>query len=228
MERVFFYKGFYKSLNKIYKIYQTLFSYMIKIISFDMDNTLVNTRYDKEFWDVAIPKAYAAKYDVDLKRAQEIVFKDYEELLDKKHQDWFKPNFWYLKYKITKEDVLKHMLDIKNHVYEDVEDILKYLKGKYKLILVTHAVSEFIQLKLKDGLLKYFDKIYSCQDEPYSSYKDEDMYKLILSELNVDPCEICHIGDDIIFDKKVPESIGIKSILIDRKKGKGEIKSLVK
>ena len=81
------------------------------------------------------------------------------------------------------------------------------------------------------GLSKYFDKMYCDEVAGGKSVSkiDERLFEHIIEEENVSPSEIVHIGGNAVTDIRIPSSLGIRCILIDRKgkrKGKDIIHSL--
>ncbi len=94
--------------------------------------------------------------------------------------------------------------------------ILSKIRNKYKLILVSNTDKSGERVIERFSLNKYFDKMYL-------SYKtgllktNKELFENILKEYNVKPEEAVMIGDSIESDMKTPESLGIKTILIDRK-----------
>ena len=48
--------------------------------------------------------------------------------------------------------------------------------------------------------------------------KVTDFYQMICQKLNINPVEMIHIGDHEEFDYRIPQSLGIKSFYLNRKK----------
>jgi FMN phosphatase YigB (HAD superfamily) len=47
--------------------------------------------------------------------------------------------------------------------------------------------------------------------------KSKEFYSIICKEMNVSAESILHVGDDVVQDLKVPRSIGMQAILMDRR-----------
>ena len=198
---------------------------MIKVISFDMDGTLVGEDVDFYIWNEEIPKLYAEKYNLSLEEAKKEVYADYykQRYIDNV-KEWASLERWLKFYNIKYED-LKVDFEKEVHIYPEVKETLEYLKKYYSLIVVTNAHKDFMEIKLDlENLKSYFEKIYTSLDSN-SGKKDKDLFNKIIENFNITNKEIIHVGDDPYYDKEVPESLGIKSYLLDRE-GKGDIKSL--
>ncbi|MEM0441675.1 MAG: hypothetical protein QW450_00760, partial [Candidatus Nitrosocaldus sp.] len=52
----------------------------------------------------------------------------------------------------------------------------------------------------------------------YNMVKSKEFYSIICKEMNVNAQSILHVGDDPIQDLKVPRSIGMQAILMDRRR----------
>ncbi|MBN2101974.1 MAG: HAD family hydrolase [Candidatus Aenigmarchaeota archaeon] len=199
---------------------------MIKVISFDLDSTLIDGTFDRILWDDAIPSLYAKEKDVSLDEAKMFVFSEYykAEHQEKIHE-WADITYWLkrlgIREKINTSEIEKFI-----KVYDDANTALSSLKKKHRLILSTLNSKETLEIKMKaSGLSKYFDKTY-CDDITGGksvSKMDENLFLYIIEEEGVKPSEIVHIGDNPITDVSIPSTLGIRCILIDRKgKRKGE------
>lgn len=198
----------------------------IKLISFDMDNTLVTEDIDDWVWNEEIPKLYAKKNSISLKQAKlEVYAKYYEELYITKNKNWTDLYFWFDFFKLNMKDF---ELDFEKEVniIEGVIKTLDYLKDKYELVITTNSSPFFIKNKMKATKLeKYFKKIYSAQRYSNTHQKDEKTFKQLLKDFNIKPSEIIHVGDNPIFDKQVPEKLNIKSLIINPN-GKGDLNKI--
>ena len=70
---------------------------MIKVISFDLDETLADKNFDDVFWFKEIPKLYAEQNNISFKQAHDYITKQYDktgpdELL------WYNVDYWFKKY----------------------------------------------------------------------------------------------------------------------------------
>lgn len=199
---------------------------MIKVISFDLDKTLITGDFDNKIWNEELPKHYSKEKNISFEEAKEFCFSKYEE--HKGNDQWTSLPFWFNMFGLKDWESLliknEHLIILD----KDAEPILKKLKGKYKLILVTQNDIEFLEIKLKK-IRHYFDEIFSSTHHYKKLKKDALVYNDIIKKLNIKANEMIHVGDDFEFDYEAPKSIGINAILLDPKNEhneKGSIKNL--
>ena len=203
----------------------------IKVISFDLDGTLVDSRkFDNTFWNEEIPKLYSKIHDIRVLEAKKIIFKTYKEIgID--NINWYRPEYWFKKFGL-KGECKKILRDLKHLIksFPEVKKVLERLSKKYKLIVLTQSPKYSAKLKLKAvNIEKFFTKIFVVIEDFKMVKHDENVYTILLKKLKLKPNEIVHIGNDYKFDCHVPRSIGIRSVLLDRntnKRGKDIIHDL--
>ncbi|WP_298778079.1 HAD family hydrolase [uncultured Polaribacter sp.] len=101
----------------------------------------------------------------------------------------------------------KEMLQKSIELIDGVEDVLKSLQGRYKLIVATKGDLLDQERKLeKSGLLKYFHHI-----EVMSDKKENDYLKLV-KHLDIRPSELLMIGNSLKSDVLPLIKIGAKAI----------------
>jgi len=188
----------------------------LQIISFDLDGTLVDRSYVDFFWNELIPLKYAEIHDVDIETAKRLVLRAYDDIGSNDIR-WYQVSFWAKEFKLNNIDELVDEAVRRAYIYPEVYELLSRLFRKYTLIISTNADMIFVLKLLRvKGLLRYFKRIFSCVTHMKLIRKEDKFYRWICSELNVDPCEILHIGDDPIYDYQVPRNVGINAYLIDR------------
>ena len=81
---------------------------MIRIISLDMDGTLVNSRFVDKVWMEGMPRLYAERTGLDLPAAREYVIGEYMKI-GSDHLEWYDLKFWIDKFglSIGKEELLE-------------------------------------------------------------------------------------------------------------------------
>ncbi len=188
----------------------------IKVISFDLDGTLVDKNFDEAIWYKEVPKAYAAKHRISFDMARERVVREYEKESNKDH-NWVDIEYWFNYFGITDwkkviED-LRHMVK----VYDEAIPVLKELRKKYKLVIITQADCKFIEVKMEvENLKDYFDDVFSTTSDFKELKKTEEIFNEIVKRLGVGKDEIIHLGDSRRFDYETPTRAGIRSFLLDR------------
>ena len=190
---------------------------MIKVISFDLDGTLAEEEFDTIIWFEEIPKLYAKKYKIPIKKAKKFVFAEYNKF--RHDHRWTDVGFWFEHFELENWQKLLDDLKHKIRLFPDTIPVLKELNKKYELIIITSSEKKFLELKLDaENLRNYFEYIFSMPTDFRQLRKDETVYLKILDKLKIKPDEIIHIGDNEGFDYKAPKKVGIKAYILDRKK----------
>lgn len=115
-----------------------------------------------------------------------------------------------------KEDV-KIMLNTlgKRKVFEETNDVLKELSKKYKIYIGSTTDTEPLLSDVKNNNIK-LDGIYTS--EILKTYKPQkNFYTQILEDIELKSDDVVFVGDSLIDDVKGPQSVGIDSVLLDRK-----------
>ncbi|HOJ43930.1 MAG TPA: hypothetical protein PK800_07390, partial [Syntrophorhabdaceae bacterium] len=83
-----------------------------KIISFDLDGTLVSARFGDMVWNHGIPIEYAKKYSLDFDDARKIVINEYKTLGDEDLL-WYDIEYWLKRFNlsVSSEELLKRYED---------------------------------------------------------------------------------------------------------------------
>lgn len=197
----------------------------IKLISFDLDGTLIDKKsFDDIFWMEEVPKLYAKKNKITITEAKKIVIGKFMEN-PKFGVNWYRPKYWFKYFKLEEDhEIILKDLKEKIKIYNDVIPLLKHLKEKkYKLIIITHSTRDMIKIKLQvEKLESYFDEIYSTTDDYEMVKKDDKIFKIVLKKHKIKAKEMLHIGDHKEFDFYVPKMIGVNALFLDRKKQQGK------
>ncbi len=203
---------------------------MLKIISFDMDGTLVDPEFTDWVWGHGIPMLFAEKAGISFETAKAYVVEEYLKV-GESAIEWYDIKYWFRFFQLTKswKDLMQQYVD-RIHVYPDVNQILDRLKEKFPLILTSNAGREFIEVEMEaTGLGRYFDRIFSATSDFGEVKKTTGFYHRICHILESRPQEIVHVGDHYEFDYLIPRSLGIQTFYLDRsgeKKGEFMIPDL--
>ncbi|OUJ18982.1 HAD superfamily hydrolase [Methanonatronarchaeum thermophilum] len=188
---------------------------MVRIISFDADGTLFRVDILKRFWFQEIPRLYAEKHSIGLDLAVKEVKDSYREV-GPSDVRWYLPKYWFDRFGLKKSprDVIQ---DISHEVslYGDARDALIGLSDDFYLIVVSNSPREILETQV-GRIPNYFDSVYSSVSDFDRVKDDVETYRLVCRDLDVDPSEILHIGDNREHDFEVPRKIGINALHLDR------------
>jgi HAD superfamily hydrolase (TIGR01549 family) len=190
---------------------------MPKIISFDMDGTLVDPEFTDWVWGHGIPTLYAKKAGLAFDEAKDFVVKEYLKV-GEGAIEWYDIKYWFRLFQLGEnwEGMLKRYTD-KIKVYPDVHPLLDRLSDHYPLVLTSNAGREFIRMEMEaTGLDKYFNRIFSATSDFGEVKKTAGFYQKICRILEASPPEIVHVGDHYEFDYLVPSSLGIHAFYLSR------------
>jgi FMN phosphatase YigB (HAD superfamily) len=190
---------------------------MPKIISFDMDGTLVDAEFTDWVWGHGIPTLYAEKAGLSFEEAKAFVMKEYLKVGDGAIE-WYDIKYWFQFFQLEEswKGIMERYTD-KIKVYPDVNHILEGLRGRFPLVLTSNAGREFINIEMgATGLGRYFHRIFSATTDFGEVKKTAGFYERICQILETKPQEIVHVGDHYEFDYLVPRSLGIHAFYLDR------------
>lgn len=183
---------------------------MIKILSLDLQGTLSDSKFSDYFWLELLPKKYAQKFNLSIQEAKDILkqkFKEYGVYNILYYDDKYWSN--YLDFNTLEElKKFENQPQIDNKLYNLIKNI------NLPKIIISTTTNLFIEYELKENI-KDFDKIYSCVDTFNTGGKTTEVFKKVCEELNVQPNEILHIGDNKTMDVDNAIEVGVNAIIYD-------------
>jgi len=190
----------------------------LKIISFDVEGTLISHRFSETVWEKAIPRLYSEKKGINFDSAKSFVFSEYEKIGEDRIE-WYDIKYWFNRFGLTNyRNLLKqHTPEIS--IYPEAHQVLNELKKYYMLIINSNSAREFLELEISE-IKSNFSHIFSAPSDFKQTKKSTLVYSEICKFLKVKPREMVHIGDNWTHDFIAPREIGIMSFLLDRKKEK--------
>jgi len=189
---------------------------MIKAITFDLDNTLINFLRMKIKASNAAAKAMVkAGLKISTKQCKEELYNDY--LKDIEGERVFQR--YLINKKNPSEKILAAAINAYLKVkqtylkpYPKVKQTLKKLKKKgIKLAIVTDAprLKAFQRLDAM-GIVNYFDIVVGLEDT--GKTKPSNLpFKKVLKALKLKPSQVLHVGDSISRDIKGAKAVGMKT-----------------
>lgn len=192
---------------------------MVKLISFDLDGTLIKSTYADLVWLEGLPKIYAEEKGIDFNEAKRFLNKEYDKIGDN-NKEWYDIEYWFNRFELKttwKELLEKYRYAIE--AFPEVNNVLEKLHNKYDMILISNAKREFIDIELEESKLKkYFSLIFSSTSDFDMVKKVSDFYWMICNKIGVNPGQIIHVGDHKEFDYNIPKKLGIKSFYLNRER----------
>jgi len=189
---------------------------MIRVISLDMDGTLVNSRFVDKVWMEGMPMLYAEKTGLDFPVAKEYVVGEYMKIGSDK-LEWYDLLYWIERFglKVSKDELLQ-MYEDEIETYPEVQEVLDLLSEDYELVVTSNAAREFIDIEL-DGLSDYFSETFSATSDFREVKKSPLIYGTVCAHMGAKPFEVLHIGDHYNYDYESPLEAGLDALFLDRR-----------
>lgn len=188
---------------------------MLKIISFDMDGTLVSSNYVEKVWLEGMPNLYAERHGLDLEAAKQHVYDEYMTV-GSDCLEWYDLPHW-LDYFDLSEDP-KAILDRYRdqvEIFPETEEVLWLLSQDYELVVTSNGADYFVELELAP-LRHYFREMISTTSHFKRVKNSPETYRDLCRHLGVEPHEVLHVGDHRTFDYEMPKEAGLWALYLDR------------
>ena len=106
-----------------------------KLISFDLDGTLIDPTYTTFVWEVGIPRLYTKKYDVSFSEATSIVKGEYQRVGDSA-LEWYDIAYWFRFFELPEQwqDLMEEHRD-KVRPFPEVKGVMEDLAQSHDLII---------------------------------------------------------------------------------------------
>lgn len=197
---------------------------MIKVLSFDVDGTLVDKKFADLFWNEGVPQLYAKKEGISFEEAKGYLQERYDKI-GEEDLKWYLPEYWYNELGIDgspKDLIGEYACEVR--IFPEVPGVLERLSKRYMLIASSNAPRDFLEESLR-GLFCYFNHTFSSTTDFGMVRKIPEFYFNVFDILKIGPEEIVHVGDHFEFDYEVPRKAGMTSYFLDRdgKRDRGHV-----
>jgi HAD superfamily hydrolase (TIGR01549 family) len=191
----------------------------IKVVSFDVEGTLVTTDFSYAIWFEMIPELYAARHSIEPAQALEKVKQEYNSIGDQ-YLEWYDVQYWFTRFELGQADIAMEKLQHRVHYFPETNDVLKNLGKEYQLSVASGSPRQFLKHLLR-GIDRHFNTIFSSTSD-FKNVKMADFYIKMCHQLKIQPEQVVHVGDNFQFDYSEPRSIGIQSYYLDREGRSGK------
>ena len=189
-----------------------------KVISFDLDGTLVDLNFDLYLWFEELPRIYSVQYKIPLDEAKRIMKSEYDAV-GSGRREWYDLCFWIEHHKLrVKPEELIVDLRHKVTVFPDVIPVLRKFRTQgRRMVVFSNTPKMFLDIKKKvDGIDRFFERSISVYSE-YSKIKsNEGVFARLADELGVETCDILHVGDSYRLDYAPAIREGCNALLLQR------------
>ncbi len=188
-----------------------------RLISFDLDCTLIDATYTTFVWEIGIPQLYAEKHSIDLPSATSIVKAEYERLGDSS-LEWYDISYWFRYFKLPGrwQDLMEEHRD-KIRPFPEVKEVVENLVQDYDLIILSNAAREFVEIEIQEAHInRHFAGVFSTTSDFHEVKKTARPYRTILDIMGALPSDAIHVGDHYEFDYLVPKGLGLEAYYLDR------------
>jgi FMN phosphatase YigB (HAD superfamily) len=185
---------------------------MKKIVSFDLDGTLVDGVYGDMVWNHGVPEVYARQYAIPFEKARELVRNEYLSVGDGR-LEWYNISYWLDRFNLTvSADELLARYESCIELLPFAREVLEALQEKYTLIIASNAARIFVEKEISHADIgRHFTHIISATTDYEIVKKGDPFYRTLCEKLDVAPHEVVHVGDHKVFDFEAPARFGIES-----------------
>lgn len=187
-----------------------------------MEGTLATPDFSNAVWHQGVPSLYSKVHGIEFDEASRIVLAKYDEIGDQR-PEWYDIKYWFSRFGLGDHKALMESCRSKISYYTEAKEAFRFFVRRYEVVIVSSSTREFLPY-LMDGLLqlaelsnngKDFLRVFSSISD-YGSLKTPSFYLKVCQELGIQPEEMVHVGDNLVFDYLNPGAAGIRAFYLDR------------
>ncbi len=190
---------------------------MIKVISFDLDGTLINWDFANSLWFRGMSRRYAQRWGMDPEKALREITRRYDGV-GMERVEWYDIGYWWREFDLP-GDWRKLVAECRHEVktYPEVHEVLEKLSRRFDVIVITNGSRELAEVEIEQsGIGRYLKRVFSATSDFGLVKKTGAFYSDVLKRMDVSPGETVHVGDNWVFDYLAPRETGIKAFFLDR------------
>lgn len=190
---------------------------MIKVVSFDLDGTLIDWSFAESLWYEGMSRLYAERSGLSPEEARREVTRRYDAV-GIERLEWYDIKYWWKEFDLggSWRDLVEECRS-KVRTYPEVHEVLGGLHRRFKLMVITNAARELAEEEIEQaGLKDYFVRTFSSTSDFGLVKKTGGFYSDVLKAIGVPPSEVVHVGDNWVFDYLAPREAGIRAFFLDR------------
>lgn len=190
---------------------------MAKVISFDLDGTLINWDFANSLWFAGISRLYAERWGLGPEDALKEVTRRYDGV-GMERQEWYDIDYWWREFDLPgswRDLVARCRFCVKT--YPEVYDVLEELRRRFEIVVITNGRRDLAEVEMEQtGLNGYVDRMFSATSDFRILKKTGAFYLDVLKVIGAPPANVVHVGDNWVFDYLAPREAGIRAFFLDR------------
>jgi len=194
----------------------------VRVVSFDLEGTLVDMTFSDMVWNEGLPRLYALKAGLSFDKAKRIILSEYARVGENR-VEWYDICYWFRRLGLpgSPRDLINSYAGFVR-LFPDALTVLEKLSRKYRLIIVTNSNRLFVEV-LAQPVISYFSHVFSTTSDFGLLKRNPEAYRKVCEAVDVTPSEIVHIGDRVQDDFKSPRRAGVNAYLLDRQNNRKSV-----
>ncbi len=197
-----------------------------------MEGTLATPDFSSAVWHRGIPSLYAMVHSMEFDEARKIVTAKYDEIGNQR-PEWYDIKYWFSRFGLGDHKALLESCRSTISYYTEAKEAFRYFARRYEVVIVSSSTREFLPY-LMDGLIqlsglsnsgKSSFRVFSSISD-YGLLKTPPFYLKVCQELGIQPEEMVHVGDSLVFDYLNAGAAGIRAFYLDRLQSSGQPQAL--